>query len=88
MVRTPDEDIYFFNMVARVLQGDILTLYLVIICLDYVLRMSIDLIKENFFKLKKGKKQTIPYRNYNRRWLCRWPSASRKYSDPNQIPDA
>ena len=42
----------FFDMVAGVLQGDTLAPFLFIICLDYVLRTSIDLIKENGFKLK------------------------------------
>ena len=34
-------------------QGDTLVPYLFLICIDYVLRMPIDLIKENSFKLKK-----------------------------------
>ena len=42
-VRSPDGDTDFFDIVARVLQGDISTLYLIIICLDYILQMSIDL---------------------------------------------
>ena len=46
----------FFNIVARVLQGDTLTPYLFIICLDNVLRTSTDQIKENDFTLKKKKK--------------------------------
>ena len=39
--------------VVGVLQGDTLAPYLFIICLNYVLRMSIDLMKENGFKLAK-----------------------------------
>ena len=38
---------------------------------DYELRMSIDLIKENGFTLKKGKEETISLRNYNGRILSR-----------------
>ena len=34
----------YFDIVAGVLQGDRLAPYLFIICLDYVLRMSIDLM--------------------------------------------
>ena len=45
----------FFDIVASVLQGDILALYLFIIYLDYVLQMSIDLMKENGFTLKKAR---------------------------------
>ena len=50
-VHSPDWDT---DIVDRVLQGDILALYLFIICLDYVLLMSVDLIKENGFTLKKA----------------------------------
>ena len=52
-VRFLDGDTDYFNMVAGVLQGDTLATYLFIICLDYVLRTSIDKIKENGFKLTK-----------------------------------
>ena len=38
-------DTNFFNIVAGVLQGDTLMPYLFIICLDCILRTSIDLIK-------------------------------------------
>ena len=49
----PDGDTDFFDIVAGVLQEDMLALYLFIICQDYLLQMSIDLIKENGFTLKK-----------------------------------
>ena len=52
-VRSPDGDPDYFDMLAGVLQGDTLTPYLFIICLDYVLRTSIDKMKENGFKLTK-----------------------------------
>ena len=48
-----DGDTDYFNIVAGVLQGNTLALYLFIICLAYVLRMSIDKIKDNGFKLAK-----------------------------------
>ena len=47
-------------IVAGVLQGDTLVLYLFIICLDYVLRTSIDKIKENGFKLTKERSRRYP----------------------------
>ena len=50
MDRLPDEDADYFNIVARVLQGDA---YLFVICPDYVLWILIDLMKENGFALKK-----------------------------------
>ena len=52
-VRSPDRDTDYFDIVAGVLQGDTLTPYRLIICLDYVLRTSIDKIKENGFELTK-----------------------------------
>ena len=52
-VRSPDRDTDYFDFVAGVLQGDPLAPYLFIICLDYLLRTSIDLMKENSFKLVK-----------------------------------
>ena len=48
-----------FNIVAGVLQRNILALYLFIICLNYVLWMSIDLIKENGFTLKRSRQYPI-----------------------------
>ena len=59
-VRSLDGDTEYFNIVARVLQGDTLTPYLFIICLDYVLRTSIDKIKENGFELTKKRSRRYP----------------------------
>ena len=47
------EDTDYFDTVAGVLQEDTLAPYLFIICLDYVLRTSIDKMKDNSFKLTK-----------------------------------
>ena len=47
-------------IVAGALQGDTLALYLFIICLDYVLRTSIDKTKENGFKLTKKSSRWYP----------------------------
>ena len=52
-VRSPDGDTDYFDIVAGVLQGDTLAPYLFITCLDYVLRTSLDKIKENGFELTK-----------------------------------
>ena len=59
-VRSPDGDIEYFNIEAGVLQGDTLVSYLFIICLDYVLRTSIDRIRENSFKLTKKRSRRYP----------------------------
>ena len=45
---------------CRVLQGDTLAPYLFIICLDYVLRTSIDKIRENGFELTKRRSKRFP----------------------------
>ena len=52
-IRSPDGDTEYFDIVAGVLQGGTLAPYLFIICLDYVLRTSIDKIRENGFELTK-----------------------------------
>ena len=59
-VRSPDGNSDYFDIVAGLLQGDTLAPYLFIICLDYVLRMSIDLMKDNDFKLAKEINRRYP----------------------------
>ena len=54
-VRSLDRDTDYFDIVVGVLQGDTLAPYLFIICLDYMLRTSIDIMKDNNFKLAKEK---------------------------------
>ena len=56
----PDEDTDYFNIVTGVLQRDTVTPYLFIICLDYVLRTSINKMKENGFKLTKERSRCYP----------------------------
>ena len=52
-VCSSDGVIDYFDFVVGVLQGDTFAPHLFIICLDYVLRTSIDKIKENGFELTK-----------------------------------
>ena len=59
-VRSPDGDTEYFDILAGVLQGDTLTPYLFINCLDYVLRTSIDKIRENDFELTKKRSRRYP----------------------------
>ena len=59
-VRSPDGDTDYFDIVAGVPQGDTLAPYLFIICLDYMLRTSIDKIKENGFELTKKRSRRYP----------------------------
>ena len=49
-----------YDIVANVLQGDTLAPYLFIICLDYVLRTSVDIMKDNDFKLVKERSRRYP----------------------------
>ena len=68
-VRSLDGDTDYFHIVAGVLQGDTLAPYLFIICLDYMLRTSIDKIKESSFKLTKERSRrylakTITHTDY------------------------
>ena len=50
----------YFDIIAGVLQRDTFAPYLFIICLDYVLRTSIDKIKENDFELTKKTSKRYP----------------------------
>ena len=59
-VHSPDEDTEYFDIIAGVLQGDTLVPYLFIICLNYVLRTSIDKIRENGFELTKKRSRRYP----------------------------
>ena len=59
-VRSPDGDTEYFDIAAGVLQGDTLAPYLFITCLDYVLRISINKIRENGFELTKKRSRRYP----------------------------
>ena len=59
-VRSSDGDTDYFKIAAGVLQRDTLAPYLFIICLDYVLRTSIDKMNDNGFKLTKEKSRMYP----------------------------
>ena len=55
-----DGDTDYFDIIAGVLQRDKLVPYHFIICQDYVLRMSIDKMKDNSFKLTKERSRRYP----------------------------
>ena len=55
-----DGDTEYLGIVAEVLQGDTLAPYRFIICLDYMLRTSIDKIRENGFELTKKRSRRYP----------------------------
>ena len=75
----------WWYFVPRFLLGYTLAPEMLIISFDYVSRLSINLLKENSFMLKKGKRQTISRRNYDGHRLHRWSSASHKYTCPSWI---
>ena len=59
-IRSPDGHTDSFDMVACVLQRNTLAPYLFIICLDYMLRTSIDKMKDNGFQLTKERSWRYP----------------------------
>ena len=59
-VRSPDGDTDFFDVCAGVLQGDTLAPFLFILCLDYVLRTSIDLQSDLGLTLEKSRNRRYP----------------------------
>ena len=62
-VRSLEGDTDYFDIVAGVLQVDPFAPYLFIICLDYMLRTSINKIKENGFELTKKRSRRFPHKN-------------------------
>ena len=84
-VCSPDGDTAYFNIVAGMLQGDTLAPYLFIIHLDYVLRMSIDLMKEIGFKLAKERSKRYPAQTITDQDYAN-DSASGKYTCPSRNP--
>ena len=51
MVRSPDGDTPFFEITTGVLQGDKLAPFIFIICLDYILKKSLENDRELGFTL-------------------------------------
>ena len=64
-----DRDTDFFDILPGVLQGDTLAPYLFIICLDNILRTSIDLMKENGFKQVKEKAEDTTHNQLRTRTM-------------------
>ena len=59
-VHSPDGDTEYVGSLAGVLQGDTVAPYLFIICPEYMLRTSVDIIKDNVFKLAKERNRRYP----------------------------
>ena len=60
MVRSPDGDTPYFEITTGVLQGDTLAPFLFIICLDYILKTSLDNNRELGFTLTERKSRRYP----------------------------
>ena len=60
MVRSPDGDTQFFEITTGTLQDDTIAPFLFIICLDYVLKSSIDCISNVGLQLKKRRSRRYP----------------------------
>ena len=78
-VHSPDGDTEYFDIVAGLLQGDTLAPYLFIICVVYVLRTSIDKIRENGFELTKKRS-----RRYSAKTITNADYAALLANTPNQ----
>ena len=59
-VRFPDGETEFLDILAEVLQGDTLTPFLFIICLDYVLTISVDKCNEYGRTLELERSRRLP----------------------------
>ena len=72
MFQSPNGNTNFFNIVAGVLQEDTFAPYLFILGLDYIIRTSIDLTKENDFTKKakslKNPTESVTDGNYANDW--------------------
>ena len=65
-VRSPDGETDYLEIVG-VQQGDTLAPYPFNICLNHVLRTSIDLTKDNWFKLERKEAEDTPHKLF-RTW--------------------
>ena len=83
-VCSPDGDTEYFDIVAGVLQGDMLAPYLFIICLDCVFRTSIDKNQRKQLRADKEKKLKVPHKNNYQCQLHQRHSNSGKYAQPSR----
>ena len=70
MARSPDGDTPYFEITTGVLQGDTLMTFLFIICLEYILKMSLDNNRELGFTLTERKSRQYPAEHYYRYGIC------------------
>ena len=87
-VRSPDGDSDFFDIVSGMLQGETLAPYTFIINQDYVLRTSIDLMKENGFTLAKARSKRFSAKTITNANYADNIALLAKYTHPGRIPAA
>ena len=87
IVRSPKRNINFFDIIVSIWRGDTLATCFFILCLHYILRTSLDLIKGNSFTLKKTICRQSPGETATNSGHRR-PSASRKSFCLSRIPTA
>ena len=63
LVRSSDEDAKYFKITTGLLQGDILAPFLFIICLDHILKTSLDENEELGLTLTERKSRRYPAEN-------------------------
>ena len=85
-VHSLDGDTDYFNIVGVVLQRDALAPYLFIICLDYTLRTSIDIMKDNSFKLTKERSKRYPAQTIMDMDYADDIALQKKFTCPSQNP--
>ena len=72
-VRFLDGDTDYFDIVAGVLRGDTVAPYMFIICLDYLLRTSIEKMKDNGFKLTRKEAEDTLHKQLRTIQTSIWP---------------
>ena len=83
MVRSPDGDTPFFEITTGLLQGDTLAPFLFIICLDYILKNSLDCNKDLGFTISKRKSSRYPAVSIPKYHRCRLRG---RYRSMNKLP--
>ena len=87
-VRSTDWNTEFFDFLAGVLQANPFAPYLFIIFQDYLLRTSIDSMKENGLTLEKARNRRYAHTNNYGCVLRWWHTTSSKYTRPGLISAA
>ena len=83
MVRSPDWDTDFFDIVLGVLQGDTFAPYFYTPPRSRTWNIHTS-NKRKWFHIEKARKQMIRFKNNDRWYISKWPSISRKCTSPKE----